>query len=187
MPENHPTMRRVSMLLASSMLIATIAVAAGPASAATGGCGSRTAVNKALRTNQMETFTLRTLDVEAKVKRAVVNRGDFVEIEVTVTRPAKEDPIGEGTPLPVERPVVEPAPDVYVGMGVYVGNVFLPGFAITGPDGVAKARIKIESYAPKNTVANVSVYAWKVLQDTPCATIQEDGYRQYPTMFKTGS
>lgn len=135
----------------------------------------------------MESATLRTLYVEAKVKKTVINRGSFAEIEVLVTRPAKEDPLGEGEPLPVERPVVEPAADVSVGVGVYVGSVFFPGFGISGPDGVAKLRIKMESYAPKNTVADVSIYAWKVVQDTPCLTVQEDGYSQYPAMFKSGS
>ena len=180
-------MRRFSLLLASSMLIATIGVAASPATATTGACGSRSAVRQALRAGQMETATLRTFDVEAKVKKPVYDRGALAEIDVTVTRPAKEDPLGEGTPLPIERPIVEPAPDVYVGIGVYIGNVFLPGFAITGPDGVAKVRIKIERYAPANTIADVSIYAWKVARDTPCLTVQEDGYRQFPEMFRSGS
>lgn len=180
-------MRRLSLLLASSMLIATIGVAASPASANVGACGSRAAVKQGLRSGQMETATLRTFDVEAKVKKPVYDRGTFAEIDVTVTRPAKEDPLGEGEPLPIDRPYVEPAADVYVGIGIYIGNVFLPGFAITGPDGVAKVRIKIERYAPANSIVDVSIYAWKVLQDTPCLTIQEDGYRQFPEMFRTGS
>ena len=187
MLENLGAMRRISLLLASAVLIATMGVAVSPASADVGGCGARSAVNRALRNGAMETATLRTFDVEATIKKKIVNRGSYAEIEILVTRPAKEDPLGEGEPLPIERPIVEPAPDVYVGVGLYVGNVFLPGFGITGPDGIAKARIKIESYAPSNTIADVSIYAWKVLQDTPCLTIQEDGYRQYPAMFKVGS
>lgn len=180
-------MRRFSLLLASSMLIATIGVAASPAAASTGACGSRSAVRQSLRDGRLETATVRTFDVEAKVKRPVYQRGSFAEIDVTVTRPAKEDPLGEGIPLPIERPMVEPAPEVYVGIGVYIGNVFLPGFGITGADGVAKVRVKIERYAPAGTIAHVSIYAWKVLQDTPCLTVQEDGYRQFPEMFRSGS
>jgi hypothetical protein len=63
--------------------------------------------------------------------------------------------------------------------------VFLPGAAITDEKGVARIRIKIESYAPAGQWADTSMYAWRVVQETTCASIQEYGYTSAPRMFKT--
>ena len=131
----------------------------------------------------MEQVSLLTFNIEVGETKPVYKIGEVAKIDVTVTRPAQEDPLGNG--IPMERPYVEPAPDVIVGIGLHIGRVFLPGAAITDEQGVARVRIKIEDYAPANQWADTSVYAWRILHETPCATIQEYGYKSMPRMFKT--
>jgi hypothetical protein len=125
-----------------------------------------------------------TFDLDVAPVKPVYKIGETVKIDVTVTRPAKEDPLGNG--IPMDRPVVKPAEDVIVGVGLHIGRVFLPGAAITDANGVAHVKIKIESYAPAGQTADVSFYAWRIVQETTCATIQEYGYKSAPHMFKTG-
>lgn len=131
----------------------------------------------------METISLLTFDLEVADVKPVYAIGDVVTVDVAVTRPAKEDPLGNG--IPMDRPYVEPVPGVIVGVGLYIGRVFLPGAAITDEQGVAHIRIKLESYAPKGKRVDTSVYAWKVLQETTCASVQEYGYKSVPGQFKT--
>lgn len=166
----------VVALLAGGLMFS----AAAPADA----CGSGMTRREAFAFMQhggLETVTLRTFHIEAKYSK-VVAIGDVAKIKVNVTRPAKEDPLGNG--IPMERPIVEPAPDVIVGIGLHIGNVFLPGAAITNEEGDATIKITIERYAPVGVV-DVSAYAWRVAATLPCATVQEDGYRTYPRAFKT--
>jgi hypothetical protein len=138
------------------------------------------------RSGGMETLTLRTFHLEVKQYKKVYAIGDIAKIDVTVTRPANEDPLGEGQPMPWdERPYVEPAADAIVGVGLHIGRVFLPGAAMTDANGLAKIRIKIERYAPANQTIDASVYAWRVVQTTQCLTIQEDGYKAMPGTGRT--
>lgn len=130
----------------------------------------------------MEQVTLRTFDLEVTPPK-VAKIGTTITVKVLVTRPAKEDPAGQG--IPTDRPFVEPAPDVIVGVGLSVGNVFLPGAALTNQDGIAKVKIIMRDYAPADKRVDMSVYAWKILQQTPCATVQEDGYKVMPDAFRT--
>ena len=132
----------------------------------------------------METIGLRTLNIEFKADKKIYNPGEIAQIKVKVTRPAKEDPMGQG--IPMERPYVEPAAGVNVGIGIAIGRVFLPGAGLTDENGEATVKIKIESYAPSGEWADASAYAWKIIMPTPCATVQEDGYQIYPRMFRTG-
>ena len=177
------TSRPTSLIAAACLLASLFGIAsATPA----GACGSRKAsVFRAMKAGTLETVTVRTLNLDVEQPKAMYRIGETAKIKVTVTRPAKEDPLGEGTPM--ERPYVEPAPGVMVGVGLYIGNVFLPGAAVTDDQGVALVRIKIEDWAPANKWADASAYAWKVVQDSPCATIQEDGYLQLPRLFKVAA
>lgn len=189
-------MRRLTSILLSATLMAgaLTVVAASPASA----CARTVRKADVFRTmkhgdsmdagvvttsNGMEQVSLLTLNIEVADVKPVYKIGETAKIDVTVTRPAKEDPLGNGVPM--DRPYVEPAEGVIVGVGLHIGRVFLPGAALTGADGVAHIKIKIESYAPAGQWADTSVYAWKVLQETTCASVQEYGYRSMPHMFKT--
>ena len=163
--------RRPFSLLLALLLLAGASVALTPSAAFA--CGG------------VETLSLKTFHLEVQANKKVYKIGETANIKVTVTRPAEEDPLGNG--IPMERPYVEPAPDVNIGVGLAIGRVFLPGAGITDENGVAIVRIKIERYAPRNQWADASAYAWKVLHEMPCATVQEDGFRMTPQMFRTAS
>ncbi|HWC12991.1 MAG TPA: hypothetical protein VG929_00165 [Actinomycetota bacterium] len=184
--------RRIALLLAATLVTgAFTALAPAPA----GACGAvlrnkdvfrslrDSSSDSSTRGGAMETIGLRTLHLEYKADKKIYEIGDIAQIKVTVTRPADEDPLGQG--IPMDRPFVEPAADVNVGVGLSIGRVFLPGAGLTNEKGVAIVKIKIENYAPAGKWADASAYAWRVVQSTPCATVQEDGYRIQPRMFRT--
>lgn len=194
MGKNKGMRRSISLLAVASMLLGASVVMAPTASACGAAAYSRGDVFSALRKgndparsgNAMETLTLRSFHVEVVQDKKVYNIGDIAKFDVTVTRPANEDPAGEGNPMPWdERPYVQPAPGAIVGIGLHIGRVFLPGAALTDDKGVAKIRIKIENYAPANTIVDASVYAWRVVQTTQCLTIQEDGFKVMPRTART--
>jgi hypothetical protein len=130
-----------------------------------------------------ETFSFRTLHIEFEADKKTYRRGDVAEITVMVTRPAKEDPLNNG--IPMDRPYVEPASGVTVGVGLHVGRVFLPGAAITDAEGKAVIQIKIESYAPVNKWIDASLYSWKIVHQDVCFTVQEDGFTTGPRLART--
>ena len=189
--------RMTSVLLAATLMAGALTtIAAAPASACSRVVG-KSDVFSAMKNDQsmeagvvrasssggMEQVSLLTLHLEVSEPKPVYKIGETAVIEVTVTRPAKEDPLGNG--IPMDRPYVEPAEGVIVGVGLHIGRVFLPGAAITDAQGVAKIKIKIESYAPAGQWVDMSVYAWKVVQETSCASVQEYGYEALPRQFKT--
>lgn len=192
MGKNRYMRRSISILAASSLLVGA-SVTLAPTASACGQQLTRREVFKEMRTGDlarssggMETATFRTFHLEVKTDQKVYKIGDIAKIDVNVTRPANEDPLGEGNPMPwTDRPYVEAAEGAIVGVGLHIGRVFLPGAALTDANGDAKIRIKIEKYAPANTIIDASVYAWRVLQETQCLTIQEDGYKTLPAMGKT--
>lgn len=175
-------MRRITGSLLGSLLLASLFVTAGPVSAAPLPCQG--AANRTLRhglEHGLETVTLRMFHIEAKTKRKAYRVGEFVKVPVEVTRPAKEDPLKLG--LPWERPFVQPAEDVNVGVGLLIGDVFLPGFGVTNEDGRTTIKIKVERYV-RPAKADAAFYAWNMMAETPCFNVQEDGFRIYPEMFK---
>jgi hypothetical protein len=121
----------------------------------------------------MDIVQLRTFTVEVKPLAKSYEIGGPAKFEVTVTRPAHKDPLQLGPEF--DPPVSAPAADASVGVGVHVGDVFVPGFAVTGEDGTATVTIKLPSYMKPGS-ADIDGYAWKVEADSPCLTIEEDGY-----------
>ena len=189
-------MRRLTALFISATLASSVLLTAGATPA--GACKrsvSKADVFHAMRTGSdldagivrtssgMESVALLTFNLELADTKKTYRIGDVVPIDVTVTRPAKEDPLGNG--IPMERPYVEPVAGAIVGVGLYIGRVFLPGGAITDADGVARVRIKLAEYAPAGKLADASVYSWKSVYETPCASVQEYGYRTVPGMLRT--
>ncbi|MEA2497694.1 MAG: hypothetical protein QOH26_99 [Actinomycetota bacterium] len=130
---------------------------------------------------QMETVQLRTFHIEAKPLAKGYKIGRAAKVSVQITRPADEDPTGSGIPLPA-GPLSSPAPDVFVGVGVNVGDVFLPGFAVTDEQGKAVVKVELKSYTVPGS-ADVSVYAYQTTANTTCLRVEENGFRQYPKMF----
>lgn len=175
-------MRRVSLLIATAVAAGTIVVGAAGSAGACGARVSRASVFKQMRSGGLEVISLRTLNLDVETPK-VAAIGTTATIKVTVTRPAKEDPLHQG--IPMERPYVEPAPGVVVGVGLFIGDVFLPGAAISDENGIAKVKIFLERYAPGDTWVDVSVYGWKIVHDSPCARVQEDGYTPLGKAFRT--
>ena len=109
--------------------------------------------------------------------------GETALIHVKVTRPAHEDPAGEGIEL--DPPKSEPARDIYVGAGIHddVGNTFLFGFAVTNEKGKATLEIELEEGTDPGEVT-ADFYAWKDVVRAPCLTIREFGFRTYEKFFR---
>ena len=126
-----------------------------------------------LRGTSMDIVQLRTFTVEVKPLAKGYKIGRPAQFSVTVTRPAHKDPLQVGPDF--DPPASAPAAGASVGVGVHVGEVFVPGFAITGDDGTAIVTIKLPSYM-KPGPADIDGYAWKVAADSPCLTIEEDCY-----------
>jgi hypothetical protein len=156
-------------------LFATATFISDPAVAATNRCAPVPTPGSG-----RDTVQVRTLSVTAAPVKKTYKVGDVAKVKVTVSRPAGEDPFGNGMTIP--QPVAAPASDVYVGVGVNLGNVFLPGFAVTDVQGKATVKIPLKSYAPPKK-AQVSVYAYTTDLDTACLRLEENGYEEYKSMF----
>lgn len=156
--------RTAGVALATALVAVPLSVAPSPAA----GCA-------------METVSLKTFHLEVSSKKKVYKVGDTATVKVNVTRPAEEDPLGNG--IPIERPTTEPAEGINVGIGLRVGDVFLFGHSITDANGDAAVKVKLEPWTPPgNAIADA--FAWNIVQDTPCLRIEENGYRQSPSIFK---
>ncbi len=127
-----------------------------------------------------EQINVLSFHIKATPERPVYLVGETAVIDVTVTRPAHEDPATGGIEL--DPPASEPAADIYVGAGVQVGDSFLLGFGVTNDKG--KAEIEIDLDEVEAGDADVGIYAWKDVVRTPCLTVREYGFRYYEDMFR---
>ena len=119
--------------------------------------------------------------IEAKPGRPVYLVGEKAVIHTTVTRPAHEDPAGNG--IEIDPPNSEPVADIYVGAAMHTGdNSFAYGLGIT--NGKGKVDIQIPLKAIETGEADVYIYAWRDTVRTPCLTVREYGYRYYEDMFR---
>ncbi|MEA2447600.1 MAG: hypothetical protein QOK47_1237 [Actinomycetota bacterium] len=129
----------------------------------------------------METVSLKTFYLVVKSDKKVYKIGDTAVIKVNVSRPADQDPLGNG--IPIDRPTSQPAENVNVGIGLRVGDVFLFGHSMTDANGDASVKVKLEPWTPPgNAIADA--FAWNIVQDTPCLRIEENGYQQAPNIFR---
>ena len=154
--------RRALAQLVAMALIAGLLLTPAPAAAAGGGCAPI-----------LDSVFVETLSVAGKAAKKRYRRGQNAVIEVSVSRPGREDPAGAGIPLDGSASV--PAAEALVGIGIYIGEAFLFGHGIT--DGSGKAEIKIE--IPKDVptgVAEVESYSWKLLANYSCGSAFEFGY-----------
>lgn len=134
-----------------------------------------------LRGNLRETVRLRTFHVVAEPTAETFPIGSKARIDITVTRPAHEDPADLG--IEIDPPASMPAEGVTVGIGIHVGDVFVPGFGVTDADGKVSIRVKLARYMKPGT-ASATVYAWNVLHESPCLRVEEDGFATYPEAFE---
>ncbi len=168
------------MWVAVAILASFLAVA--PAAAAPAPCGSDTR-HARRHSSGSETITFRTFHVVMKTDKKVYRVGEVAKIHITVTRPAHEDPLGQG--IPMDPPRSFPAEGVGVGVGLSIGRYFyIPAFAPdTDENGKTVAKVKLPPWTPEGK-ALADGYAEEVVQETPCLTIKEDGYRQEPNFFR---
>lgn len=132
--------------------------------------------------NSMEQIQLKTLDLEVSPTKKSYRIGEVAKFKALVTRPAKEDPLGQG--IPMERPYVTPAEGINIGVGLlFNGNVFLPGFGVSDENGEVMLKVKIQNYVKPGSV-QASFFAWKTVAELPCARIDETGYRPFPDVFR---
>ncbi|MFN2526671.1 MAG: hypothetical protein ABR505_10510, partial [Actinomycetota bacterium] len=80
-----------------------------------------------------ETVQLKTFHVVISTAKKVYRVGETVPIDIEVTRPAHEDPLGQDQPM--DPPASEPASDVTVGLGLQVGRTYLFGIGRTDDAG----------------------------------------------------
>jgi hypothetical protein len=167
---------------AAILLTASIAVGApaGPALGSSAVPCRQSGLSVLQNGPQMDTIQVRTLHIDAKPTAKTFKIGRSAKVAVTVTRPSGEDPFGNGVPVP--SPTFVPASDIYVGVGVNLGDVFLPAFGVTGADGKALVDIKLKDYAIP-TKAQVSVYAYHTDVDTACMRLEENGFKKFKNMF----
>ena len=111
-------MRRLTGILTAFTLL-TGMLAFAPAAEGKVACSS----------SNLEFVYLKTFKLDVKLPKGVFHPGDKVPFPTTVTRPAEEDPLGQGIPMP--RPYVEPAPDVPVVIVAFADDVLLIDYKIT--------------------------------------------------------
>ena len=176
-------MRPIERLRRSGSIAATIAglLLAGltPSTASSAPIPCRAHAARALRGNTMDIVQVRTFTVEVKTGKAY-RIGGRAAIDAVVTRPAHRDPLQVGPEF--EPPASAPAADVNVGIGIHVGDVFVPGFGVTDENGEVRVTIKLPSYMRPGT-ASIDAYAWKIQADTPCLTLEEDGFTHVDKAF----
>ncbi len=156
----------VRALLVIALLAALAPATAGAAAAAS--CGGSAAT------------VFRTFYVTAKPHKKNYRLGDVAKVDVTVTRPAHEDPLGAGVTF--EPPASVPAADADVSVGLYVGNNYLYGLGVTDSDG--KATISIKLNASQTGWVLGEVAAREFYNRGGCPDIEEEGYASYPRFFK---
>jgi hypothetical protein len=173
--------RGLIALVAAGMFAAAAPASAKPLGSAAPIPCKRQALKVLGGQRSMETISLRDFYIEPSVKKKTVRIGETAVFPVHVSRPAEEDPLDLG--LEMEPGSIGPVEDANIGVGLLVGDVFLPGFAVTDANGDAVIKVKIENYVKPATV-DAAFYSWKVVQDTPCLRIEENGFKAVPALFK---
>ena len=157
--------KRLALLSATAMVAGLLALTPGTAQA----CGAN------------ETVSLHSYKVTMKPRAKAYKVGQTAEIDMKVVTPNDTDPADAGVPMPPETQ--EPAPDVRVGVGLRVGDVFLFGLGMTDENGESLIKIKLANYTPAGR-AMADAFAYKNTIETACLVVQEYGYTSMPDIFK---
>lgn len=121
-------------------------------------------------------LVLRTYHVDAKPSKKVIAPGEKLTVDVTVTRPAHEDPAGQN--IAFDPPVSAPAENVTVGISIWVGDrTYLWSVGVSDTDGTETLALKVPANAEEGE-ALASVSGRRYLKDD-CPEILEDGYTTY--------
>lgn len=159
-------MRRIAGVLAAAGLLAGM-FATAPAAHATG-CAN-------------EFVYLTTFKIEAQQSKKSYEPRDTVKFHITVTRPAEEDPGGNGIPTP--RPTSQPAADVGVNIVLFADDVILIDYRLTDENGKTTLTLKLPKYTPAGPVAG-RIYAQKLVADGGCVVVFEKGEMLLPEAFQ---
>ena len=155
-------MRRLTGILTAFTLLAGM-LAMAPAAEGKAACAS----------TNLEFVYLKTFKLDVKLpQKNPYGPGDKVPFPTTVTRPAEEDPLGQGIPMP--RPYVQPAAEVPVVIVAFADDVLLIDYKISNEKGKVNLALKLPKYMPEGP-ASARVYAQKLVRDTNCVTIYETG------------
>jgi hypothetical protein len=121
-------------------------------------------------------LVLRSLHITAVPSKKTVKPGEKFTVDVTVTRPAHEDPLGNGVAF--DPPTTVPAEDVTVGLSVWVGErTYFWQIGLTDAEGKDTLRLKVPANAETGeALASASARHW-IKND--CPDILEDGYTNY--------
>ena len=155
-------MRRLISIVATLGLVTGL-LAAAPVAGAKVACSS---------TGDLEFVYLTTFKLDVELPQGPFKPGQTVPFPTTVTRPADEDPLGQGVSTP--RPVVEAAPDVPVVIVAFAKDVLMIDYKLTDAEGKVDLALKLPKYAPAGPVA-ARIYAQKLLRDTNCIVLYETG------------
>lgn len=164
--------RLLALALTTGLLSSSVVAAPSVAAPSPAPCGASGA---------NEIVQLRTLHVETKISKKVYRVGETAIFKMTVTRPAHEDPLGQG--VPVDPPTTQPAEGISIGVGLVVDDVYLWGLGTTDQGGKATIRIKLKSYTPAG-MAQARAFGKKNLVDSPCLVIDEIGFLPLPNAFE---
>lgn len=182
MRTNKGLIAKVAGVVTAASLIVSIVTGAAPAATTPrAAIPCRGWVARQLQADNFDIYQVWTFSVHPKPLAKAYKVGQVAKVHVLVERPGPADPAGQGVPMP--SPTYAPAEGVNVGVGVKVGPVFLPGYGVTDANGEVDVPVKLQSYTPAG-IADIEVFAYKNDAESPCVTIQEDGYTSLPRAFK---
>lgn len=157
-----PGHRALAQLVALALMAGLLLTPAPAAASGSAGCAPI-----------LDSVFVETLSVTGKAAKKRYRLGQDAVINVSVSRPGREDPAGAGIPLDGSAAV--PAAEALVGIGIYIGEAFLFGHGMTDGSGNAEIKIKIPKDVPTG-VAEVESYSWKLLANYSCGSAFEFGY-----------
>lgn len=180
-------MKRISAVLALSALLTALlptAAQAAPYAVRRLQAAGVGAVNLPLGCNSAAATQIHAFNVKAEWNKRVFKNTEKALVTVTITRPAPEDPLGLGLPIPELVPV--PQEGVTVWTSVLTGRYPFPyGYGVTDAAGQVKYAIPLKLLT-KAGPYDVSHYASKFTNQNACPDIEEWGYlRESPGLTIT--
>ena len=166
--------------LARAALSLALLAAIVPAGSARAAAPSTTTSAACARPNAMVT-SLYTFKIEAKPQKKTYRAGSTAKIDMRVTRPGANDPVGEDNDLP--RATDAPAQGVEVSVSIYTGIYYMYGTSLTDENGEATVAVKLHRKAPPG-FARADTSARAYYNRGGCPDIEEAGFQPYDRFFK---
>lgn len=167
--------KRASVVGLMTAALLAVLLPAAPAQAALAVCGGG-------RSAGAVGTTLYTFTVEAKPMKKAYAIGETMKVAIKVTRPGREDPLGEGNPM--SSPTYFPAEDVEVSVSLYAGQYhYRYGIGVTDENGEAMLKVppfpKEAPAGPIRAAAGARAY----YNRGGCPEAEEAGYSSYDPFF----